>query len=120
MFVGCGIGYGSSRKSGISWRGQIQDTRRKWTESADPGDFLMKAVLVASVIFISSATFLHAEQNEQSAFFIKAIAVLQAQRNSAADEAANARAHVELLQEQLNAAQARIKELEKPKEGDKQ
>lgn len=71
----------------------------------------MRHAIVLALALAASVLPAVAQQSEQDAFFVKALTALQAQRNAAADEAANARARGDLLAEQVNALHAEIAKL---------
>lgn len=58
-------------------------------------------------------------QQPDPAFLQRALSVMQQQRNAAMDAAAGQQARADGLADELAKAQARIKELEPKKEGDK-
>jgi len=78
----------------------------------------MKKFLVIAALLVPSVSF--AQQIDQNEFMQRAVATLQNQRNSALDAQAAAEARLAILADQLNKANARIKELEdKAKESEK-
>lgn len=65
----------------------------------------MKFVIVAAALVVLSGP---AFADDQTVFLGRALAALQAQRNAAADQAVNALARAEMLQEQLKAVSAEL------------
>jgi predicted nucleic acid-binding Zn-ribbon protein len=84
---------------------------------------MKKSIFAALMMAICSTTAFAQQQPDQAAAMQKAIAVLQAQRNLAMDEAATALTRAALLDDELGKSKSRISELEKqleasaPKEG---
>lgn len=73
--------------------------------------------LVLLLALVSSPAL--AQQQPDPAFLQRALASMQNQRNQAMDAAARAEAIAAGLSDDLAKAQARVKELEQPKEGPK-
>jgi len=74
----------------------------------------MKRLVLASLLFAATPAF--AQQQPDPAFMQRALNALQAQRNQALDAAAIADAKAGGLADDLAKAQARIKEMEAPKD----
>jgi len=77
----------------------------------------MKKIVFATLLLLSTSAF---AQQSDPAFMQRAVTALQAQRNAALDGAAAQQARADGLQEELNKAQARIKELEAKSEPKKE